>query len=233
MENPAWPVHDRILGIQSVILTSLMRPQTLERIYDNEARIPANQDALTIPELLDKLHDAIIGDLVTESQRNNGQFTARQPMLSSLRRNLQQEYVERLIDLIEPSSGLSVGEKPIQDLAAVQLREIVMEIDRVRDHPGLDPYSKAHLAETGLRITKALDIPTIGIGAGGDCDGQVLVVDDMLGMFTDFRPKFVKRYAELGQLADAAIAAYAADVRARAFPAPEHGFADAVPKAVK
>ena len=55
----------------------------------------------------------------------------------------------------------------------------------------------------------------------------------MLGMFTDFRPKFVKRYAELGQLADAAIAAYAADVRARAFPAPEHGFADAVPKAVK
>jgi 3-methyl-2-oxobutanoate hydroxymethyltransferase len=83
------------------------------------------------------------------------------------------------------------------------------------------------------RITKALDIPTIGIGAGVDCDGQVLVVDDMLGMFTDFRPKFVKRYAELGQLADAAIAAYAADVRARAFPAPEHGFADAVPKAVK
>ena len=82
-------------------------------------------------------------------------------------------------------------------------------------------------------ITKALEIPTIGIGAGGDCDGQVLVVDDMLGMFTDFRPKFVKRYAELGQLADAAIAAYAADVRARAFPAPEHGFADAVPKAVK
>ena len=83
------------------------------------------------------------------------------------------------------------------------------------------------------RITKALEIPTIGIGSGVDCDGQVLVVDDMLGMFTDFRPKFVKRYAELGQLADAAIAAYAADVRARAFPTPDHGFADAVPKAVK
>jgi 3-methyl-2-oxobutanoate hydroxymethyltransferase len=83
------------------------------------------------------------------------------------------------------------------------------------------------------RITKALDIPTIGIGAGVDCDGQVLVVDDMLGMFTDFRPKFVKRYADLGNLADAAIAQYAADVRARAFPAAEHGFADAAPKAVK
>jgi 3-methyl-2-oxobutanoate hydroxymethyltransferase len=79
------------------------------------------------------------------------------------------------------------------------------------------------------RITEALTIPTIGIGAGVDCDGQVLVVDDMLGLFTDFRPKFVKRYAELGKLADEAIAGYAADVRSRAFPAAEHSFPDVVP----
>ena len=78
------------------------------------------------------------------------------------------------------------------------------------------------------RITQALTIPTIGIGAGVDCDGQVLVVDDMLGTFTEFRPKFVQRYAELGQTADAAIAAYAADVRARRFPAAEHGYTDTV-----
>lgn len=156
-ENPAWPVHDRILGIQSAVLTSLMRPQTLERIYDNEARTPADQDALTIPELLDTLRAAIWGNLQTGSQKNNGKFTARQPMLSSLRRNLQQEYVDRLIDLTQPKSGLSIGEKPIQDLAAVQLRELVAEIDKVRDLPGLDPYTKAHLAETGLRITKALE----------------------------------------------------------------------------
>ncbi len=79
------------------------------------------------------------------------------------------------------------------------------------------------------RITAALTIPTIGIGAGVDCDGQVLVVDDMLGLFTDFRPKFVKRYAELGKTADEAIAAYAAEVRARAFPAAEHSFPDVIP----
>ncbi len=79
------------------------------------------------------------------------------------------------------------------------------------------------------RITQALTIPTIGIGAGVRCDGQVLVVDDMLGLFTEFRPKFVKRYAELGQAADQAIAAYAADVRSRAFPAAEHSFPDEVP----
>ena len=78
-----------------------------------------------------------------------------------------------------------------------------------------------------------MSIPTIGIGAGVDCDGQVLVIDDMLGLFTDFRPKFVKRYAELGKLADAAIATYAADVRARAFPGPEHAFADVLPAKAK
>jgi 3-methyl-2-oxobutanoate hydroxymethyltransferase len=79
------------------------------------------------------------------------------------------------------------------------------------------------------KITAALSIPTIGIGAGKDCDGQVLVVDDMLGLFTAFRPRFVKRYAELGKMADEAIAAYAADVRSRAFPAAEHSFPDVIP----
>jgi 3-methyl-2-oxobutanoate hydroxymethyltransferase len=79
------------------------------------------------------------------------------------------------------------------------------------------------------KITAALRIPTIGIGAGKDCDGQVLVIDDMLGLFTDFRPKFVKRYAELGKTADAAIAAYAAEVRSGAFPAEEHTFPDVLP----
>lgn len=78
------------------------------------------------------------------------------------------------------------------------------------------------------RITQRLSIPTIGIGAGVACDGQVLVVDDMLGFFTEFRPKFVKRYADLGALASEAIADYAAEVRARTFPAEEHAFADVV-----
>lgn len=80
------------------------------------------------------------------------------------------------------------------------------------------------------RITKEVAVPTIGIGASAACDGQILVVDDMLGMFTDFRPKFVKRYAELGTEAGRAIAAYASEVRERRFPAPGHVFGD-TPKA--
>ncbi|MFT4149898.1 MAG: 3-methyl-2-oxobutanoate hydroxymethyltransferase [Paracoccaceae bacterium] len=76
------------------------------------------------------------------------------------------------------------------------------------------------------RVTQNLSIPTIGIGAGVRCDGQVLVIDDMLGLFTDFRPKFVKRFGELGAAASEAIAAYAAEVRGRQFPGPEHSFPD-------
>ena len=80
------------------------------------------------------------------------------------------------------------------------------------------------------RITAEVDIPTIGIGASVGCDGQILVVDDMLGLFTAFKAKFVKRYAELGVTAEEAIAAYAADVRARRFPGPEHVFSDETPR---
>lgn len=74
------------------------------------------------------------------------------------------------------------------------------------------------------RITEAVPIPTIGIGASAACDGQILVLDDMLGLFQDFRPSFVRRYAELGTAVDEAVAAYASDVRGRRFPAPEHTF---------
>lgn len=73
-------------------------------------------------------------------------------------------------------------------------------------------------------ITAALSIPTIGIGASPACDGQILVIDDVLGLFADFTPRFVRRYAELAPVVSAAAEAYAADVRARRFPGPEHCF---------
>jgi len=78
-------------------------------------------------------------------------------------------------------------------------------------------------------ITAQIDIPTIGIGASAGCDGQILVVDDMLGLFTAFKPKFVKRYGTLGEDGEAAIRAYAKEVRARSFPADEHIFSDKAP----
>lgn len=74
------------------------------------------------------------------------------------------------------------------------------------------------------KVTEAVDVPTIGIGAGADCDGQILVYQDMLGMFSDFTPKFVKRYANIGEAMKAAFKGYIDEVCEGAFPAPEHGY---------
>ena len=77
-------------------------------------------------------------------------------------------------------------------------------------------------AKVTASLTKAA---TIGIGAGSDCDGQVLVINDLLGMNKDFKPKFVKRFADLHTLISSAVQDYKREVETRSFPAPEHGFA--------
>lgn len=74
-------------------------------------------------------------------------------------------------------------------------------------------------------ISGELSIPTIGIGAGNGCDGQVLVYQDMLGMFTDFTPKFVKKYADVGAVMRQAFTDYISEVKDGSFPGEEHGFA--------
>ena len=79
-------------------------------------------------------------------------------------------------------------------------------------------------APVAASVTKALDIPTIGIGAGPHCDGQVLVWQDMMGLRTGKAPRFVKRYADLHAVMLGAAQAYAQDVREGAFPGPEHAF---------
>ncbi len=79
-------------------------------------------------------------------------------------------------------------------------------------------------AELAAEITAAVPVPTIGIGAGPHCDGQVLVLHDLVGLYPDFQPKFVKRYAELGAAMQAAVAAYCQEVRAGTFPGPEHSY---------
>ncbi|CAM3242134.1 3-methyl-2-oxobutanoate hydroxymethyltransferase [Rhodothermus bifroesti] len=73
-------------------------------------------------------------------------------------------------------------------------------------------------------VTQALRIPTIGIGAGVDCDGQVLVLHDMLGLTVDFHPRFVRRYARLAEVITEAVQHYVLDVRQRTFPSPEESY---------
>ena len=91
--------------------------------------------------------------------------------------------------------------------------------------------------DVAARVTAELGIPTIGIGAGRACDGQVLVSTDLLGLARGHQPKFAKRFAELGDAAVSALQAYVAEVQSGAFPGPEHAYkangptdADGAPK---
>ncbi len=79
-------------------------------------------------------------------------------------------------------------------------------------------------AQLAKKVSESLDIPTIGIGAGPDCDGQVLVLHDMLGITKDFSPRFLRRYADLGESVDGAVRSYIEDVRKGDFPSEEESY---------
>ncbi len=153
MGESTFPVHDRILGIQASALSLLMNPTTLRRVYDNEQLVPKDQDSVTLPEVLDKVQAEIWSELDAKVE---GEVNARKPRISSWRRNLQREHLERLLDLAIPT-GSNVA-KPVAALSLVQLKDIKRRIDAALEgKAGLDPYSVAHLTESQLRIAKALD----------------------------------------------------------------------------
>ena len=127
---------------------------------------------------------------------------------------------------LTPQAVNTLGGYKVQGRGADAAR-ILEDADAVAKAGAFSVVLEKLPAELAGQVTTALHIPTIGIGAGLACDGQVLVLDDMLGLFSDFHPKFVKRYGELGHDADEAIAHYATEVRARQFPTPEHSYATA------
>ena len=104
-------------------------------------------------------------------------------------------------------------------------RERLLEDARAVDQAGAFALVLEGIpADLASEITRSVSIPTIGIGAGPDCDGQVLVTHDLLGMAPRFAPKFVKRYAEIGQLMTTAIEQYVREVQEGSFPGKEHAF---------
>jgi hypothetical protein len=154
-EEPNWPVHDRVLGIQASAMTALLNPVNLSRVFDNEFRTANDQDALTLPEVLNTVRAAAWSEL--DNPDNNRQFSDRQPIISSLRRNLQREHIDRLIDLANNKLGTAPAAKPISDLAAAQLAELKEKLTATAAIEKLDNYSRAHLRENAARITKMLD----------------------------------------------------------------------------
>ncbi len=112
----------------------------------------------------------------------------------------------------------------------LEAEKVASDAEAVADAGAFAVVLEGTLEPVAAAITASLPIPTIGIGASPACDGQILVSEDVFGLFSDFTPRFVKRYADLGKQISTAAEAYARDVRARAFPTIEHCF---LPKASK
>ena len=128
-----------------------------------------------------------------------------------------------------PQSVAAYGGFRVQGREAVGAQEVLDDAVAVAAAGAFSMVIESVVEPLAREITAKVDIPTIGIGASPSCDGQVLVTEDVAGLFTDFTPRFVKRYATLGDELGAVARAYAEDVRERRFPGPEHCFG--VPKA--
>ena len=125
---------------------------------------------------------------------------------------------------LTPQSINQLGGYKVQGRSLDEARRLVDEA-RVLEAAGVFAIVLECIpAAVAVEITKAVSVPTIGIGAGGGCDGQILVTDDMLGLYGEFKPKFVKRYADLrSQIVDA-IRLYKKEVKEAAFPSDEHTY---------
>ncbi|MCB9651817.1 MAG: 3-methyl-2-oxobutanoate hydroxymethyltransferase [Deltaproteobacteria bacterium] len=125
---------------------------------------------------------------------------------------------------LTPQSVHAMGGFKVQGKSRDQAEQILRDAQALEAAGAYAIVLEGVPVELSRVITEALSIPTIGIGAGVDCDGQVLVIYDLLGLFDEFVPKFVKQFAKLGPDAVAAIGAYKEEVQAGTFPAEAHTF---------
>jgi 3-methyl-2-oxobutanoate hydroxymethyltransferase len=125
---------------------------------------------------------------------------------------------------LTPQSIFEVGGYRVQGRTAKQTKEMVKQAQALEGAGAFSIVLELVPSETARLITETIGIPTIGIGAGPHCDGQVLVLHDMLGLFQDFKPKFVKRYANIREVIQNAVNEFSSDVREGKFPDSEYSF---------
>ena len=125
---------------------------------------------------------------------------------------------------LTPQSVHAFGGFKVQGKTDAGAEQVLRDAVAVQEGGAFSLVLEGIPAALGARVTQEVDIPTIGIGAGPDCDGQVLVTHDMLRLFSDFTPKFVRVYADVGQMTTEAVERYCREVREGAFPAEEHCF---------
>ncbi len=123
---------------------------------------------------------------------------------------------------LQPQSVNALGGFRAQGRSEPEAAQVIADARAVAASGAFGLVVEGTAEPVARRLTEQIAVPTIGIGASPACDGQILVTEDILGLFDTFQPRFVKRYAELAPSVAAAASAYAEDVRARRFPGPEH-----------
>ena len=125
---------------------------------------------------------------------------------------------------LTPQSINAFGGNRVQGKSEEAAKQLIADALAVQEAGAFAVVLECIPAKLAAIITKKLSIPTIGIGAGNECDGQILVYQDMLGMFSDYIPKFAKKFADVGTMMKTAFADYIKEVSEGSYPAPEHTF---------
>ena len=125
---------------------------------------------------------------------------------------------------LTPQTATSLGGFKVQGKSAQAAKQLIEDARALEEAGCFSIVLEAIPAPLAEHITREIAIPTIGIGAGPCCDGQVLVIHDLVGLYDRFTPKFVKQYAKVSESVAAALAQYKADVESRAFPTEAHSF---------
>lgn len=207
-------------------------PVTLEEmIYHTRVVVRGRQRALVVADMPFLSFQVS----VEEAKRNAGRFLKEAGAEAvKLEGGVQMlETIEAIVQMgipvmghvgLTPQSIHRFGGYRVQGKEKEQREAIVQDALAVEEGGAFSVVLEAIPADLAREITRRLSIPTIGIGAGVDCDGQVLVVHDMLGLFDVYSPKFVKRYAELKGSITEAVKNFIAEVREGKFPDEEHSF---------
>jgi hypothetical protein len=147
-----FPAHEVVAILQDRMLMKLLSSLTLTRLHDAELKVPADQDAFTAAELIERLTKAVFAEIETAP---TGEFTNRKPAISSMRRNLQRRYLKQLATV---AMGDTYAPEDCQTVANMELAKLEERIKAaLAGGAKLDSYTQAHLEDTAKRIRKVLD----------------------------------------------------------------------------
>ncbi len=148
-----YPIHDRVLAVQYWAMFNLLNPFTISRVHDAEIKIDASKDAITVPEIMSKTTLAIWSELKAPAR---GTYTDRSPMISSLRRNLQRQHLDMVLNIVLSQPGVMYP-ADAHSVARTTAKATMQQIETVLKNDNIDMASRAHLEQAHARIEKALD----------------------------------------------------------------------------